>query len=195
MGRRSDHTREQLRAMIVVEGHRQMAEVGFFHFSAREVAKRIGYSIGTLYNVFGSLDQLMLAINGMTLDLWRDYLELRLEAAGEDRLKALVEAYFEFAIVNRHAWAALYDHRLPEGEPMPEYYEAKIAALTDIVVAEIEAALPPEKRDAAVRLAPSLLASVHGHCALTLTGTLSLLHLEDPCAAAYDRVREALAEA
>jgi hypothetical protein len=42
MGRRSDHTREQLRAMIVVEGHRQLAEVGFFHFSAREVAKRIG---------------------------------------------------------------------------------------------------------------------------------------------------------
>jgi len=137
----------------------------------------------------------MLAINGMTLDLWRDYLELRLEAAGEDRLKALVEAYFEFAIVNRHAWAALYDHRLPEGEAMPAYYEEKIAALTGIVVAEIAAALPPEKADAAARLAPSLLASVHGHCALTLTGTLSLLHLEDPCAAAYARVREALAEA
>ena len=195
MGRRSDHTREQLRAMIVVEGHRQLAEVGFFHFSAREVAKRIGYSIGTLYNVFGSLDQLMLAINGMTLDLWRDYLELRLEAAGEDRLRALVEAYFEFAIVNRHAWAALYDHRLPEGEPIPVYYEEKIAALTGIVIAEIAAALPPEKADAADRLAPSLLACVHGHCALTLTGTLSLLHLDQPCEAAYARVREALAEA
>ena len=181
--------------MIVVEGHRQLADVGFFHFSAREVAKRIGYSIGTLYNVFGSLDQLMLAINGMTLDQWRDYLELRLEHAGEDRIRALVEAYFEFAIVNRHSWAALYDHRLPEGEPMPDFYARKVAALTAIVIEEIAAALPPEKAEAAARLAPSLLASVHGHCALTLNGTLSLLDLDEPCEAAYARVREALAEA
>ena len=37
MGRRSDHSREELREMIVHEGHRQMAEVGFAKFSAREV--------------------------------------------------------------------------------------------------------------------------------------------------------------
>lgn len=58
MGRRSDHSRDQLRTMIVEEGHRQIAEVGFAKFSAREVAKAIGYSIGTLYNVFGSYDQI-----------------------------------------------------------------------------------------------------------------------------------------
>jgi AcrR family transcriptional regulator len=195
MGRRSDHTREQLRDMIVVEGHRQLAEVGFFHFSAREVAKRIGYSIGTLYNVFGNLDQLMLAINGMTLDLWRDYLLLRLDHASGDRLRTLVEAYFEFAIVNRHAWAALYDHRLPEGAPMPAFYSEKVRALTAIVIDEVAAALPPGKQTVAAQLTPSLLAGVHGHCVLTLTGTLSLLDLGEPFEAAYARVREALAAA
>ena len=46
MGRRSDHSRPELREIIVAEGHRQMHEVGFARFSAREVAKRIGYSIG-----------------------------------------------------------------------------------------------------------------------------------------------------
>ena len=195
MGRRSDHSREQLRAMIVVEGHRHLAEVGYFHFSAREVAKRIGYSIGTLYNVFGSLDQLMLAINGMTLDLWRDYLLLRLEHEAGDRLKALVDAYFEFAIVNRNAWAGLYDHRLPEGETIPDFYAGKVEALTEVVVAEVAAALPPAKAAIAVSLTPSLLAAVHGHCALTLNGTLGILNLESPSDAAYARVREALAEA
>ena len=48
MGRRSDHSRPELREMIVAEGHRQMLEVGFARFAAREVAKRIGYSIGTI---------------------------------------------------------------------------------------------------------------------------------------------------
>src|SRR5688572_21968269 len=103
MGRRSDHTRPELREMIVTEGHRQISEVGFARFSAREVAKRIGYSIGTIYNVFGSYDQLMLAINGQTLDLWLAYLEGRLRTAEEDRLRVAVAAYFEFALSHRNA--------------------------------------------------------------------------------------------
>ena len=74
MGRRSDHSREELHELIVGEGHRHISEAGFARFSAREVAKQAGYSIGTIYNVFGSYDQLMLAINGRTLDLWLQFL-------------------------------------------------------------------------------------------------------------------------
>jgi AcrR family transcriptional regulator len=83
------------------------------------VAKRIGYSIGTIYNVFGSYDHLMLAINGRTLDLWQAALAARLEGARDDRLAQAIAAYFDFAITHRHAWTALYDFRLPEGEPHP----------------------------------------------------------------------------
>jgi hypothetical protein len=42
MGRRSDHSREELSRFIIAEGHEHMAEVGFARFSACEVAKRIG---------------------------------------------------------------------------------------------------------------------------------------------------------
>jgi hypothetical protein len=48
MGRRSDHSRAELEALILAEGHALMAEAGYARFSAREVAKRVGYSIGTL---------------------------------------------------------------------------------------------------------------------------------------------------
>lgn len=193
MGRRSDHTRPELRAMIVAEGHRQMSEVGFARFSAREVAKRIGYSIGTVYNVFGSYDQLILAINGHTLDLWLAALERRLETVEKDRLRAAIDAYFDFALAHRHAWAALYDHRLPETETMPEEYQAKVAGITEVVVREIAAALPEARRNEAPPLARSLLATVHGHCFFTLNGTFALLGETDPLAAALDRVNDALA--
>lgn len=193
MGRRSDHTRPELRDMIVAEGHRQMSEVGFARFSAREVAKRIGYSIGTIYNVFVSYDQLILAINGRTLDLWLTYLEARLEGVGDDRLRAAIDAYFEFALLHRHAWAALYDHRLPESEEMPEDYQAKVTGITEVVVREIAAALPAARAGEAPALARSLLATVHGHCFFTLNGTFALLGEADPLAAALDRVNDALA--
>jgi AcrR family transcriptional regulator len=192
MGRRSDHSRAELREMIVTEGHRHISEVGFAHFSAREVAKRIGYTIGTIYNVFGSYDQLILAINGRTLDLWKDYLERRLEGVAQGRLRVAIEAYFEFAIVNRHAWAALYDFRLADNEAMPDYYQQKVAAITEAVVAEVAAALPSEHTGEAHPLARSLLATVHGHCFFTLNGTFRLLGETSPLDAAMDRVNDAL---
>jgi AcrR family transcriptional regulator len=193
MGRRSDHSRDELRGMIVEEGHRQIAEVGFARFSAREVAKRIGYSIGTLYNVFGSYDQLILAINGRTLDLWLADLEAHLEGREHDRLRAAIDAYFDFAMTHRNAWTALYDFRLPESEVMPEEYQRKVTAITDVVVREIRAALPPAHAGEAASLARSLLATVHGHCYFALNGTFALLGEQHPLKAAQDRVDDALA--
>lgn len=194
MGRRSDHTREELRELIIAEGHRQLAQTGFARFSAREVAKGIGYSIGTLYNVFGSYDDLLLAINGRTLELWRACLEQRLGQVrdGGDRLEAAIAAYFDFALANRNAWAALYDFRLPAEATVPEAYQARVRAIFDVVVREVAAALPEARRRDAPALARSLLATVHGHCFFTLNGTFAMLGESDPLSAAMARVREAV---
>lgn len=194
MGRRSDHTPGELRELIVLEGHRLISEVGFPRFSAREVAKRIGYSVGTLYNVFGDLDSMMLAINGRTLDLWRAYLVERLATAGDDRLAAAIGAYFDFAVAHRHAWTAIYDFRPADYRTMQGDYAAKVAAITGVVVDEVAAALPPHRLGDAPRLAGSLLAMVHGHCFFALNGTFGLLGEGDPLGAALSRMREAMRE-
>jgi AcrR family transcriptional regulator len=195
VGRRSDHSREQLREIIISAGHRQMHEVGFARFSAREVAKRVGYSIGTLYNVFGSYDGLILAINGRTLELWRAHLETRLEevAAGGDRLAAAINAYFEFAVMNRHAWTALYDFRLPDDVAPPDRYSARVTAIMTLVEREILAVLPPHRHADAPAITRSLLATVHGHCFFALNGTFRILGETDPLAAARARVADTLA--
>ena len=137
MGRRSDHSRAQLEAMIVAEGHRLLAETGFAAFSAREVARRVGYSIGTIYNVFSSLDQLLIAINGLTFELWTEYLGRRVDQGGGDRIRALVQAYFDFAREHPKLWMAIYDHRLPTGMAMAPEDMEKRRALTQIVFVEI----------------------------------------------------------
>ena len=192
MGRRSDHNREELEAMILAQGHRHMAEAGFARFSSREVAKRIGYSVGTLYNVFGSYDRLIVAINTRTFDLWAAYLEARLAGNPPDRIAALVDGYFSFARENMNIWMAIYDHRLPLGVPMPEDYARQRAGLTEIVVREVAAVLPPESRDIAPRLARSLVATVHGHCTFALNGSFALLGESDPLDLAITRIKESL---
>ncbi|WP_264175494.1 TetR/AcrR family transcriptional regulator [Allosphingosinicella flava] len=170
-----------------------MAEVGFARFSAREVAKRIGYSVGTLYNVFGTYDRLILAINTRTFELWTEHLRQRLENAGEDRIRALVEGYFSFARDNTNLWMAIYDHHLPSDAVMPDDFGAIRGKLTELVEQEVAAALPEGKREMAPRLARSLIASVHGHCAFALNGTFSLMGVEEPMKLAVARAREAIA--
>src|SRR3569832_888139 len=142
MGRRSDHTRDELRALLISEGHKLLAEQGLARFSGREVAKRAGYTVGTIYNVFGSLDRLIAAINSRTFSLWAAFLRERLAQGGADRIRSLVEGYFDFALANPNLWSAIYDHRLAEGEDIDESDHQQRAALTEIVEREVRAALP-----------------------------------------------------
>jgi AcrR family transcriptional regulator len=193
MGRRNDHSREELETLFVAEGARHLADVGLARFSAREVAKRIGYSIGTLYNVFGSYDGLMLAINARTLRLWTADLRRRLEAGGDDRISALVHGYFDFAIANPAAWSAVYEHHMADRGAAPAWYQAVAAELIGVVAQEIAAATGAADLDSVLPLTRSLVATVHGHCAFAVNLTFSMLGETAPVEAALARVRQALA--
>jgi AcrR family transcriptional regulator len=192
MARRSDHSPADLRRMILAEGHRHLADVGFGRFSAREVARRIGYSVGTVYNVFGTLDRLFYELNTITMRRWADLTERRLKASGSDRLDAMVDIYFEFASANRNLWEAIWAHRWPADEPPPEEAEHDRSRLTGMVIAEIAAALPAARRGEADALARSLIATVHGHCDCALSGAFMLMGEADPVSLAKSRVRDAL---
>jgi AcrR family transcriptional regulator len=192
MGRRSDHTRSELETLFVDEGRRQLADVGLARFSARDVAKRVGYSIGTLYNVFGSYDGLMLAINARTLSLWAAQLRARLAESDTDRIAALVRGYFEFANQNPKAWIAIYEHHMSDGGAAPDWYQAVAADLMGIAVGEIATVLPDTGPEAVIPLARSLIATVHGHCVFALYMTFSMLGETAPIEAALARVREGI---
>lgn len=192
MGRRSDHTPDQLRALLIAKGHALMAEVGYGRFSGREVAKRAGYTVGTIYNVFGSLEGLLAAINTQTFLLWSQHLEHELATGGDDRIASLVRGYFAFALDHPLIWSAIYEHRLPEGKGLSESDLAGRAKLTLIVESEVAAALPETTELDVSRYARSLIATVHGHCSYVVSGSFALLDEKDPVGSALDRVRESL---
>lgn len=195
MGRRSDHSRTELRELIVAEGHRQMAEHGFARFSARQVAREIGYSVGTIYNLFPSLDHLLVAINTRTFALWSEFVRQRLEGAKDDRIAVLVQAYFDFAREHTNLWMAIYDHRLPPGMPLPAEDDQTRRELTLIVIRELAALLPGRSDWEVERLARSLIATVHGHCTYALNGSFALMGEADPVGLALTRARESIAAA
>lgn len=179
--------------MILREGRMLLAETGFARFSAREVAKRIGYAVGTVTTAFGGVDGLVSAINAGTFRLWAEAIEARLAGVvRRDRVDALVAGYFAFAAGNGNLWSAIYEHRLPPDLPMPEELAAARTALVEIITREVAAVLPASRRDEAPVLSRSLIAAVHGHCTFALNGSFALLGETDPLTLATDRVREVL---
>ena len=177
---------------MVTIGHAHLAEVGLARFSGREVAKRAGYSVGTISNVFGSVDGLIVAINSRSFEHWADLLRERLSCGQDDRIAALVSGYFAFAERQPELWSAIYAHRLPEGMDLSDEDRERRAGLTRIVEDEIRAVLPEECDTDVIRLARSLVAVVHGHCSFVVSGSFALLEEPDPQGAALARVRESL---
>lgn len=72
MARRSDHTRDELRTLILEAAWSIIGQENAEGLTARRVASEIGYAPGTVYNLFESMDDLILNINLRTLgSCWR----------------------------------------------------------------------------------------------------------------------------
>lgn len=179
MARRSDHTREELIELAIVSGQKVIANEGFGGFSARKVAKEMGYTVGTLYNVFGGYDGIVLHINSATLDDLANYLSDHLEVTDlcADAIKNLAALYIRFAAENYNRWSALFEFNLPQHTPLPEWYSDKIKRLFSLVEAPLLPLLGGDKKEAE-RAAKILWASIHGICQLGLTSKLDTVGAE-----------------
>lgn len=170
MARRSDYTRDELREMAIKSGIDIIKKEGLNGFSARKVAREIGYTIGTIYNIFESHDDFILHINAVTLCNIADFLEKMVIDKNEAAIKQLAEGYIEFASSNYNLWSALFEHHIPSNAERPEWYQAHIKRLFNIVEKHFEQ-IVLNKKEAEIA-AKTIWAGIHGICLLSLTGKL-----------------------
>jgi AcrR family transcriptional regulator len=176
MARRADHSREELSDLALAAARDLAAQRGLPGLTARNVAKAIGYSPGTLYNLFEDLDDLVMRLNGRTLDELDSALS-QATATGDPRrdLGQLLELYLQFVGEHRNLWAVLFDYPAVTARPVPQWYLDKVGKL----LSRIEAALRPlfgaADRDAAASAARVLWASLHGICSLSESNKLRVI--------------------
>ena len=179
MARRNDHSRDEIKKMAIDAGIAVIEEEGFHDFSIRKVAKRIGYTVGTLYNVFENYNDLLFHINGSTLDKITDQVQHNLSEDMEDleALKTIGFTYLDYAINNRNLWIALVEYRRPDRVDIPEWYQKKVDNAFAISIKYI---LPfaNNNLDGAIHVSRVLWGGVHGICILGLTGRIGELDNE-----------------
>jgi len=190
MGRRSSHSADELHELILAAGTELIQEKGYAALSARAIATRIGYSPGTLYNVFEDLDHLVLTIEQRVLDQLAERLA-RAEPSADpvQHLCNVAHAYLEFTREHPKLWNLLFEHLMPSGWVPPPAFQARIDRLRSIV----EGACVPliGNQDAALlhRTASVTWAALHGITSLATTQKLENVTHENARVLVDDLVR------
>jgi AcrR family transcriptional regulator len=170
MGRRSVHSPEELRQLILDASQAIIERSGISGLSAREIARMIGYSPGTLYNVFENLDDILLTLQvqlqGRTLENLK---RVPIGSDGEQNIRALTEAYVDFALANRRMWNLFLAHSLAVGTKMPAPFQDNIDKMAAIVRKALLPLVSKESQDKLDDLAWALWTGIHGITAVAAT--------------------------
>ncbi len=192
MGRRSDHTREELYELALEAAEKIVEADGLSGLTVRKVAGEIGYSHGTLYNVFADLDELIVHLNGRTLDaLYEALRDISFDGDPEAGLMRLSERYVDFTRRHQARWNLLFEHHLPEGRELPDWHYVKIFRLLNLAENVLAPLFPVGRERERMHSARVLWSALHGICSLessrnlaaeesveALTRTLILVYVE-----------------
>jgi AcrR family transcriptional regulator len=174
MGRRSTHTPEQLRQLILDAAQSIIEANGLAGLSAREIARRIGYSPGTIYNMFQNLDDVVLHIEARVLDALDERLQSALaDGQPEEKVSRLAEAYLAFTQERPKLWNLLFEHYMPADSQAPAWYQQKLELLMSRVETAMAPLFPADAEAERHRAARVLWAGVHGITSLATANKLS----------------------
>jgi AcrR family transcriptional regulator len=163
--------RDKLRESLIETAERAIAAKGLAGLKTRELAREIGCANGGVYNLVEDMDELILRVGSRTLarlDAALNLAEGSDPASPAEMLVRIALAYCDFAAENLELWRALFEHRMPQGKPVPEWAVSEQMDLFRHIYRPL-AALFPERSNAELSVtARSLFSAVHGMVALGL---------------------------
>jgi AcrR family transcriptional regulator len=176
--------KQNLKTALIAAAERAVAAHGLAGLKTRSLAAEAGCAVGAIYNVVADLDDLALAVNSRTHAALEEVLTAATgvdsgkTAVGTERAVArlirMAHAYLNFAATNRMRWRALFEHRLPAGKPMPDWYLGEQIRLFGYIEQPLRDLQPGLPLDQLSMLARSLFSAVHGIITLGLEEKLAV---------------------
>ncbi|MCK5791275.1 MAG: TetR family transcriptional regulator [Alcanivorax sp.] len=174
MARRNDHTREEIQGMAIDATRTLIAKEGLEGVSARKVAQKIGYTVGTLYQNFENIHELILHANAFSLTQLLVELEkvYQAEPRALPRIIRIANTYLDFGQRHEKQWTAIFRHTLPRDFIMPDWYQARIDALFSLIERAVRELAPGRDKKQIQLASRTLWSSVHGICILNIGNKL-----------------------
>lgn len=179
MARRGNHTLDQIKEMVLSAAEDLVVEGGLGQLRVRNIAVKIGYTVGSIYMVFENMNDLILHVKGRTLDAITDEMDQVEEPNPEQCLEQLAGVYIKFASQNFNRWSMVFGHRVPENIEIPEWYQKKLDNVYGKFVAQYALLAPELSPGQRRQTALAFLGGIHGICVFMLTTQFSGLNDND----------------
>lgn len=180
MARRSEHTLEQLREMVLNAAKHIITEEGLAALTVRKIALEIGYTVGTIYMVFANMQELVLYVKADTLEeLIEQTPNITLHNPIEPQIFALADYYLSFASQNYNRWYILFGSDLTASKQIPDWYQEKIELTYQPMTALLEQLCPHYNKQDTALAAKVLCSSIHGICLMALNGHIKQTNVEN----------------
>ncbi len=173
MARRSDHSREELKELVVTTATYLIASEGLPSLTTRKIAAKIGYSPGSIYNVVDNLDHLISLVNERTMRrLNADLTEIVMTGDEMTDSRQVLAKYLDFRESHPNLWDAVLSHAIRPDVVQPESYLKEIEASFAVAARAITPAFGERGGD--VRLAVDVLwSSLQGVFSVSPQGLLA----------------------
>lgn len=172
MARRSDHSRSELKKLVVETATEIIAAEGLKALTTRKIASAIGYSPGSIYNVVDDLDALIAIVNENTMRMLnKDLTGITMTGDELADAKQVLGKYLNFRNNHPGLWKANLAHAVRQDFAQPSGYVAE----TEISFAVAAQAISPafDGNDDKVQLAVRVLwASLQGIFSVSDTATI-----------------------
>lgn len=169
--------KEEMRRSLLAAGRRLAAEKGKEFLTARKLSEASGVSVGTIYNLFATMDAFAAAENIQTLDEVYDVLALIIpEKNPYVNLSRYCDAFSSFVMNNANLWLLLYQFHLynKPGSCTPGYLRRilRIQKLVDAQLKLMFGNLKREERRLAGQVLEMSLFALSGFLATAAWGQL-----------------------
>ncbi len=159
--------------MAVEAASKIVEKQGFRKLSTRRIAERMGYSSGTLYQLFDNLDDIILHVNAKTLDgLIEVCRDVDFAAGPEASLNDLANRYIGYTSRYRGLWNSVFEHSLPNGRTAPAWFIEKRETLIGFGAQAIAPLFQPGEETIRHHEAHVLWAGLYGIASLGTAGKL-----------------------
>ena len=161
--------------MILASSREIVERDGMNGLSARAIAKKIGYSPGTLYNVFKNLDDLLLTIQVALVEEARDALRaVPAGASAQGHVRALARCYIDFAINNKRLWNLLLQHSIPSNKVRNDILAGNLTEISRIIRNAIAPLMTQRDEGDIDAAAKAIWYGLHGISAIAVNDKLAL---------------------
>ncbi len=136
--------KDNIQEILVNKGRMLIQEKGAEFLTARKLSEASGYSVGTIYNQFGNMDNFILVQNYLTLDaLYARLTKLQESGTAYHRLNLYAQEFINFVLQNKNLWFLVHNFHLHNNNRrFSKIYLRRVVQITQLVESAFKSLFP-----------------------------------------------------